>query len=63
MWPEVAPRPDGRALSGARRLGPPEDADRLAGLASDTEPAVPAAALVPAVLGKEVAEDSLRRAA
>ncbi|MEY9996153.1 endonuclease III [Streptomyces sp. V4I8] len=63
VWPEVAPYLDGKALSGARRLGLPEDADRLAGLASDTEPAVLAAALVRAALDKEVAEDSLRRAA
>jgi hypothetical protein len=63
VWPEVAPYLDGKALSGAQRLGLPEDADRLAGLAADTEPAVLAAALVRAALDKEVAEDSLRRAA
>ncbi|WP_217208007.1 endonuclease [Streptomyces sp. AC550_RSS872] len=63
VWPEVAPRLDGKALSGARRLGLPEDADRLTALAGNTEPAVLAAALVRAALDKEVAEDSLRRAA
>lgn len=63
VWPEVAPRLDDKALSGARRLGLPEDADRLTDLAGDTEPAVLAAALVRAALDKEVAEDSLRRAA
>lgn len=63
VWPEVAPRLDDKALSGARRLGLPEDADRLTDLAEDTEPAVLAAALVRAALDKEVAEDSLRRAA
>ncbi|WP_031481142.1 endonuclease [Streptomyces bicolor] len=63
VWPEVAPYLDAKALSGARRLGLPEDADRLADLAGNTEPAVLAAALVRASLDKEVAEDSLRRAA
>ncbi|WP_369174078.1 endonuclease [Streptomyces sp. R28] len=63
VWPEVAPYLDGKALSGARRLGLPEDPDRLADLAGNTEPAVLAAALVRAAVDKEVAEDSLRRAA
>ncbi|MET9833346.1 endonuclease [Streptomyces sp. NPDC006385] len=63
VWPEVAPYLDDKALSGARRLGLPEDPDRLVDLAADTEPAVLAAALVRASLDKEVAEDSLRRAA
>ncbi|MBT2416378.1 endonuclease [Streptomyces sp. ISL-22] len=63
VWPEVAPYLDDKALSGARRLGLPEDPDRLADLADDIEPAVLAAALVRASLDKEVAEDSLRRAA
>ncbi|MFG1667575.1 endonuclease [Streptomyces sp. Y7] len=62
VWPEVAPRVDDKALSGARRLGLTEDPDRLLDLAGDTEPAVLAAALVRASLDKEVAEDSLRRA-
>ncbi|MFJ7074275.1 endonuclease [Streptomyces sp. NPDC098781] len=62
VWPEVAPRLDGKALSGARRLGLPEDPDRLVDLAGDTEPAVLAVALVRASLDKEVAEDSLREA-
>ncbi|MFC5212728.1 endonuclease [Streptomyces coerulescens] len=62
VWPEVAPRVDGKALSGARRLGLTQDPDRLVDLAGDTEPAVLAAALVRASLDKEVAEDSLRRA-
>lgn len=63
VWPEVAPRLDPKALSGAERLGLPKDPDRLVTLAGDTEPAVLAAALVRAALDKEVAEDSLRRAA
>jgi hypothetical protein len=62
VWPEVAPYLDGKALSGARRLGLPEDRDRLLKAAGDTEPAVLAAALVRAALEKEVADNTLRRA-
>ncbi|MFI9803300.1 endonuclease [Streptomyces sp. NPDC052301] len=62
VWPEIGPYLDGKALSGARRLGLPEDPGKLAGLAEDTEPAVLAAALVRAALDKQVAEDCLRRA-
>ncbi|MEV5727032.1 MULTISPECIES: endonuclease [Streptomyces] len=63
VWPEVGPHLDDKALSGARRLGLPTDPDRLLEVAGDTEPAVLAAALVRAALAKEVAEDTLRRAA
>ncbi|NUP24344.1 MAG: endonuclease [Streptomyces sp.] len=63
VWPEAAPYLDDKALSGAQRLGLPKDPDRLVDLAGNTEPAVLAAALVRASLDKEVAEDSLRRAA
>ncbi|MEU6252721.1 endonuclease [Streptomyces sp. NPDC047043] len=63
VWPEVAPYMDRKALDGAERLGLPKDADRLVKLAGNTQPAVLAAALVRASLNKEVAEDSLRRAA
>jgi endonuclease III len=63
VWPEVAPYLDAKALSGAERLGLPKDPERVADLAGNTEPAVLAAALVRASLDKEVAEDSLRRAA
>ncbi|MGW3356338.1 endonuclease [Streptomyces bungoensis] len=63
VWPDVAPYLDGKALAGAGRLGLPEDPERLARLASGTEPAVLAAALVRAALDKQVAEDCLRRAA
>ncbi|MGI5379699.1 endonuclease [Streptomyces sp. CA-251387] len=63
VWPEVAPYLDDKALSGAQRLGLPKDPQKLVKLAKDTEPAVLAAALVRASLDKEVAEDSLRRAA
>ncbi|MEU7048676.1 endonuclease [Streptomyces eurythermus] len=62
VWPDVAPYLDGKALSGAGRLGLPEDPRKLAGLAGDTQPAVLAAALVRAALDKRVAEDCLRRA-
>ncbi|MGX1134679.1 hypothetical protein RKD49_006869 [Streptomyces glaucescens] len=63
VWPEVAPYFGDKALSGAARLGLPKDPDRLVELAGDAEPAVLAAALVRAALEKEVAEDTLRRAA
>ncbi|MBO4253446.1 endonuclease [Streptomyces griseorubiginosus] len=63
VWPEVGPYLDRKALDGAERLGLPKDPARLVKLAGDTQPAVLAAALVRAALDKEVAEDSLRRAA
>jgi endonuclease III len=63
VWPEVAPYVDRKALDGADRLGLPKDPDRLVKLAGRTQPAVLAAALVRAAIDKEVAEDSLRRAA
>jgi hypothetical protein len=63
VWPEVAPYLDRKALDGAGRLGLPKDPGRLVELAGDVQPAVLAAALVRAALDKEVAEDSLRRAA
>ncbi|GAA2487222.1 endonuclease [Streptomyces longisporus] len=63
VWPEAAPYLDRKALDGAERLGLPKDPDRLVRLGRNTQPAVLAAALVRAALHKEVAEDSLRRAA
>lgn len=63
VWPEAAPYLDRKALDGAERLGLPKDPNRLVKLAGNTQPAVLAAALVRAALDKEVAEDSLRRAA
>ncbi|MER6628602.1 endonuclease [Streptomyces sp. NPDC000987] len=63
VWPETAPYLDRKALAGAERLGLPADPDRLVELAGDVRPAVLAAGLVRAALDKEVAEDSLRRAA
>jgi endonuclease III len=59
VWPEAAPYVDAKALSGAQRLGLPEDPSRLAELAGDTEPAVLAAALVRAALDKQLAEEVL----
>ncbi|MFJ6912672.1 endonuclease [Streptomyces sp. NPDC101133] len=63
VWPEAAPYLDRKALQGARRLGLPDDADRLLSLAGKTEPAVLAAALVRAAVDKDVAEDILHHAA
>ncbi|MFC7824468.1 endonuclease [Streptomyces sp. NPDC057375] len=63
VWPEAAPYLDRKALQGARRLGLPDDADRLLSLAGKTEPAVLAAALVRAAVDKGVAEDALHHAA
>jgi endonuclease III len=62
VWPEVSPFLDGKALRGARRLGLPEDTDRLLALADGTEPAVLAAALVRAAVDEDVARDCLDRA-
>ncbi|MEU6449301.1 endonuclease [Streptomyces sp. NPDC046979] len=63
VWPEAGPTLDRKALQGAERLGLPSDPDRLLGLAGTTEPAVLAAALVRAAVDKDVAEDTLERAA
>ncbi|MFI0229462.1 endonuclease [Streptomyces sp. NPDC017086] len=63
VWPDVTPYLDGKALSGAGRLGLPTDPEQLIRLAGDTEPAVLAAALVRAALDARLAEDCLRRAA
>ncbi|MFI9749272.1 endonuclease [Streptomyces collinus] len=62
VWPEAAPYLDTKALQGAERLDLPKDPERLTQLASDTDPAVLAAALVRAAVDKGVAEDTLRRA-
>ncbi|MFF0464952.1 endonuclease [Streptomyces mexicanus] len=56
VWPEVAPYLDAKALSGAQRLGLPEDPDHLVGLAGGADPAALAAALVRAALDKKVAD-------
>src|SRR6266540_3671576 len=46
IWPELRPYLDKKALDGAKRIGLPADPDRLARLATKTEPATLAAALV-----------------
>ncbi|MFH8656163.1 endonuclease [Streptomyces afghaniensis] len=63
VWPEAAPYLDAKALQGAERLKLPKDPGRLVELAGRTDPAVLAAALVRAAVDKDVAEDTLRRAA
>lgn len=62
VWPETAPFLDAKALQGAERLDLPKDPERLTELAGDTDPAVLAAALVRAVVDKEVVRDTLSRA-
>ena len=62
VWPETAPFLDAKALQGAERLDLPKDPERLTELAGDTDPAVLAAALVRAVVDKEVVLDTLSRA-
>ncbi len=52
VWPEAAPYLDAKALQGARRLGLPDGAKRLARLVGDGDPAVFAAALVRVALAK-----------
>ncbi|MFE5243606.1 MULTISPECIES: endonuclease [unclassified Streptomyces] len=52
VWPETAPCLDAKALQGARRLGLPGNAGKLARLADGRDPAVLAAALVRASLDK-----------
>jgi endonuclease III len=58
VWPDLVPYLDGKVVQGARRLGLPEDPERLAGLVPDDETAVFAAALVRAALDKGVAQDA-----
>ncbi|MEG8279084.1 endonuclease [Streptomyces sp. AHA2] len=59
VWPDHAPFLDAKALQGAERLGLPRDPERLVALAGDTGPAVLAAALVRAAVGRGVADDAL----
>ncbi|CAL99511.1 hypothetical protein A8924_0544 [Saccharopolyspora erythraea NRRL 2338] len=56
VWPELRPYFDKKALSGAKKVGLPEDAKRLAELVGDKDLARLAAALVRATLEKDVAE-------
>jgi endonuclease III len=62
VWPEAAPYLDAKALEGARRLGLPDSPAALTRLAGDTPPAVLAAALVRATLGREAADRVLEDA-
>lgn len=52
IWPHLAPHFDPKALDGARRIGLPDVADRLAGLVSPDEQPRLAAALVRVALDK-----------
>lgn len=56
VWPELRPALDGKALAGARRVGLPDDPDRLAALSTDDRLANLAAALVRVSLGPKLAE-------
>ncbi|PWI42825.1 endonuclease [Streptomyces sp. ICBB 8177] len=57
LWPEVGPLFDGKAVQGAKRLGLPEQPEKLAGLVARDERAVFAAALVRAALDKGVVDE------
>ncbi|MFF7532930.1 endonuclease [Streptomyces bobili] len=62
VWPEAAPYIDAKALDGARRLGLPDEPDRLVEQARPAEPAELAAALVRAALDKKLVDEVLARA-
>jgi hypothetical protein len=55
VWPELRPYLDRRALDGARRVGLPGEADRLAKLVPDTDLARLSSALVRVTLDKDLA--------
>jgi hypothetical protein len=57
VWPELRPALDGKALSGARQVGLPEDPDRLAELSTEGRLAELAAALVRVSLGQKLAAE------
>lgn len=57
LWPEFAPRIDGKALQGAQLLGLPESAGALAKLVHEKDMARFAAGLVRAALDKKTAEE------
>lgn len=56
VWPELRPALDRKALDGARRVGLPESAPKLAALTTDDHLAELAAALVRVSLDKRLAE-------
>ncbi|WP_181861113.1 hypothetical protein [Streptomyces diacarni] len=62
VWPEYQPYLDGKALQGARKLGLPESAGKLADMVRKDELAPLAAGLVRAALSSKVA-DEVRQAA
>jgi hypothetical protein len=57
VWPELRPALDGKALAGARRVGLPEDPDRLAELSTEGRLAELAAALVRVSLDQKLAAE------
>lgn len=62
MWADLRPFVDRRALAGAKRLGLPTAAPRLAGLVGGAEFGRLASALVRVALGEEPAEEITRAA-
>jgi hypothetical protein len=56
VWPELRPHLDDKTLDGAKRVGLPADAKKLAGLVRDADLARFSAALVRVSLDKELAE-------
>lgn len=62
VWPDVAPYIDGKALSGAERLGLPKSPEKLAGLVGKDEVLPLTAGLVRAALDKGVVEDVRKKA-
>lgn len=63
VWAEFGPYLDPKTLQGAERLGLPQNTSRLMRLAGKEQPGVLAAALVRAALDRQLAQDSLDRAA
>lgn len=63
VWTEFGPYLDPKTLQGAERLGLPQNTSRLMRLAGKEQPGVLAAALVRAALDRQLAQDSLDRAA
>ncbi|WP_329060689.1 endonuclease [Amycolatopsis sp. NBC_01480] len=57
VWPELRPYLDKKALDGAKRVGLPQDAVKLARLVEDEDTALLAAALVRVALDRELARD------
>ncbi|MEU6077859.1 hypothetical protein [Micromonospora sp. NPDC047074] len=62
VWQDLRPYADRRALAGAKRLGLPDSADRLAGLVAPADFGRLASALVRVALGEESAGEVTRAA-